>query len=237
MEPRSGNGAPAPLGHAEPLVDQAGRQLGPRALQTRQRILDATVALLAQKPMRELRVIDIARSIGTSPATFYQYFKDVEDVVLHLASDASAKTPEIVERIRGDWTGSEGHERGRQLVNLVIDHWDRYAPILRVRNNASDEGDLGFREVRMKAMMPMVEAFTECIVDSQKRAASVGEAAVAGDRWQGGSLHPVAAAMAVTSVLERLSMYHADIEEFGMTREDVVETTATMLQSVMTSSR
>ena len=41
------------------LVDQGGRPLGPRALQTRAKILEATVALLDQKPLRDLRVIDI----------------------------------------------------------------------------------------------------------------------------------------------------------------------------------
>ena len=45
----------------EVLVDQAGRPLGPRALKTRRRILEATTALLDEKPLRELRVIDIAR--------------------------------------------------------------------------------------------------------------------------------------------------------------------------------
>ena len=52
------------------LVDQSGRQLGTRALRTRARILEATVSILEEKSMRDLRVIDIARLIGSSPATF-----------------------------------------------------------------------------------------------------------------------------------------------------------------------
>ena len=72
------------------VVDQSGRPLGPRALRTRARILEATLSLLDQKTMRDLRVIDIARAIGTSPATFYQYFKDVNDVVLELATEVRA---------------------------------------------------------------------------------------------------------------------------------------------------
>ncbi len=46
------------------LCDQGGRPLGPRDQTTRVRILDATVVLLGEKPMRDLRVIDIARRIG-----------------------------------------------------------------------------------------------------------------------------------------------------------------------------
>lgn len=220
----------------EALCDQGGRPLGPRAQNTRVRILDATVELLGEKPMRDLRVIDIARRIGSSPATFYQYFKDVEDVVLHLASRVSEFTPEIVELISGDWTGRAGHERGRKLAEVVIGHWDRYAPILRVRNNACDEGDVAFRELRMSAMMPLVHAFAEMIEASQK-CVTTAAADEAGGEWQGGRLHPMMAAVALASVLERLSMYHVSIEELAGTREQLIETLATLLQSMLTSKR
>lgn len=236
--------APVPL-PTEPsvvLFDQGGRPLGPRAQNTRVRILDATVVLLGEKPMRELRVIDIARRIGSSPATFYQYFKDVEDVVLHLASHVSEFTPEIVELVHGDWSGRGGHERGRELARVVISHWDRYAPILRVRNNACDEGDIAFRELRMSTMMPLVHAFAE-IIELSQRGANAGEpqavnpdVGVEGE-WKGGRLHPMMAAVALASVLERLSMYHVSIEELAGTREQLIETLATLLQSMLTSKR
>ncbi len=221
------------------LCDQGGRPLGPRAQNTRVRILDATVVLLGEKPMRELRVIDIARRIGSSPATFYQYFKDVEDVVLHLASHVSEFTPEIVELVQGDWSGREGHERGRKLAHVVINHWDRYAPILRVRNNACDEGDLAFRELRMSAMMPLVHAFAEIIEVSQQRAAqsTPAESKSGEEKWEGGRLYPMVAAAALASVLERLSMYHVSIEELAGSREQLIETLATLLQSMLTAKR
>jgi AcrR family transcriptional regulator len=211
------------------LVDQAGRPLGPRALQTRQRILDATVSLLEEKPMRDLRVIDIARRVGSSPATFYQYFKDVEDAVVHLADEASKRTPEMVDLIRGDWSGQAGYERARKLVELTIEHWDRHAPVLRVRNNASDEGEPRFIEVRRRAMLPLVQAFGEALVanrgrDRERRAES-----------HAGVVHPTVGGSALVSVLDRLAMYHANIEEMGATREELVETSATLLHTLMTS--
>ena len=222
------------------LCDQGGRLLGPRAQNTRVRILDATVVLLGEMPMRDLRVIDIARRIGSSSATFYQYFKDVEDVVLHLARHISEYTPEFVELVHGDWTGRAGHERGRKLAEVVICHWDRCAPILRVRNNACDEGDIAFRELRMSAMLPLVRAFAEIIAMSHRGAGeSAPEASceAADDSWQGGQLHPMMAAVALVSVLERLSMYHVSVEELAGTREELIETLATLLQSVLISRR
>ncbi len=235
-------------------MDQSGRPLGPRALQTRQRILETTVELLEEKAMRDLRVIDIARRIGTSPATFYQYFKDVEDVVLHLATEASEQTPRIVELIAGDWRGREGHERARRLADLVIQHWERYAPILRVRNNASDEGDDRFRRVRLRAMMPIVYAFEDAIRRAHDEAekaeqAEKTEQAEEADRsaettpaeqereWRGGRVDPTAGATALTSLLERVAMYHAAIKQLGGSREDLVETAATMIQATLTSRR
>jgi hypothetical protein len=45
------------------------------------------------------------------------------------------------------------------------------------------------------------------------------------------------AAVALASVLERLSMYHVSIEELAGTREQLIETLATLLQSMLTSKR
>lgn len=220
----------------EILVDQAGRPLGPRALKTRRKILEATVALLSEKPMRDMRVIDIARRIGSSPATFYQYFKDVEGVVLHLAGQMKEYTPELVDLIGGDWTGRAGHERGRKITNLVIDHWEKYAPVLRARNNASDEGNLPLREERMAAMMPLVEAFRNAIVRTHQKVGQVSAPGSEGE-WDGGRVDPLVGATALTSCLERLSMYHEWIEDLGGSRAALVETTATLMQSLLTSRR
>lgn len=207
----------------EVLVDQAGRPLGPRALQTRRRILDAAVELLAEKPMRDMRVIDIARRIGSSPATFYQYFKDVEDVVLYLAGQAKEATPTLVELIGGDWHGASGYERGQRIVNLVLDHWEKYAPVLRARNNASDEGNMALRGERMAALLPVVDAFRRAI---ERTGEADGDAL--------GRVDPLVGGTALASCLERTAMYHAWIEDMGSSREKLVDTTATLLQTMIT---
>ncbi len=216
----------------EVLVDKAGRPLGPRALRTRRNILEAAVGLLAEKPMRDMRVIDIARQIGSSPATFYQYFKDVEDVVLHLAGQAKEATPLMVELIAGDWEGEAGFERGKKLSNLVIDHWEKYAAVLRARNNASDEGNAALREERMAAMIPLVDAFRAAIERSQAKAPDPQDGV-----WRGGPIDPLVGATALSSCLERTAMYHSWIEDMGSSREQLVETTAAFLQGMLAIRR
>ncbi len=216
----------------EVLVDQQGRPLGPRALRTRRRILEAAVELLAEKPMRDMRVIDIARAIGSSPATFYQYFKDVEDVVLHLAAQAKESTPLLVEMIDRDWEGEAGFELGKLITTTVIDHWEKFAPVLRARNNASDEGNLALREERMAAMLPLVDAFRRAVERHREVLVARGEL-----ESVEGQIDALCTGTALSSTLERMSMYHSWIEDMGSTREALVESTATILQTMVTSTR
>src|SRR5271163_2902461 len=64
-----------------------GRVPGQRGMATRRRLLLATVELLSSTPWRSVKVIDIARSAGTAPATFYQYFENVEQSIGVLAEE------------------------------------------------------------------------------------------------------------------------------------------------------
>ncbi len=224
--------------------DQNGRPLGVRALRTRRRILEATVDLLDQKSMREVRVIDIARAIGSSPATFYQYFKDVKDVVLELSKVIADSTPDMIEVIEGDWTGAAGFERSLRLVHLFIDHWDPYTSVLRARNNAADAGDEDFAAARMKAMLPIVTAFARVIrshrgetVDPQDIDGGSGEATEA----ETGRIHALSAAMSMTALLESTTIhhrrFHKRFEPQGEGRQELFETIAATLQMVLTSPR
>ena len=199
------------------LLDQSGRALGPRAQNTRRSLLDSTAELLAQQSLREVRVVDIARRVGSSPATFYQYFKDVEDAVLELAREATLEMPPIVSQIQGDWDGEGGMERARGIVRAFIDHWDKYHAVLRVRNLASDEGDARFAIVRAKAMSPVLDAFREHI-EAAKRAGRLRD-----------SLNSRAAAAAMGAILERLAAYHKELELIGVQLEDLVESSAYIL--------
>lgn len=216
------------------LVDQSGRVLGPRALKTRARILEATLELLDEKSMRDLRVIDIARRIGSSPATFYQYFKDVEDVVLELAARLHDGVPAMVEVIRGDWHGREGYERGRRLARLCLEHWSRYASILRVRNNAAEEGAEAFGAVRLQTLLPIVTALSEII----RQAHPLPDPNLPDDEWQGGRLHPISAAFIVTGALEGMIQHQVKFERRfeveGEGTDEIVDSVSSILQMLLT---
>ena len=198
--------------------------LGPKALQTRERLLDATQTLLDHRSLRDLRVVEIARKVGTSPATFYPYFKDVEEAVLCLAEQAGEDVPAVLEMIEGPWEGDAGLQNARAIVDAFIRHWDENRAVLRVRNLASEEGDERFQRVRRRTLSPVVEAL----------AARVTEAVAAGVVHA--DIHPYAAAAAMAAILERLAAYHTELEGFGMTRDDLVESCARILVQTLTGT-
>jgi len=68
-----------------------GRVAGRRGQATRQKLLDCLSEMLSSSPYRDVKVIDVARKAGTSPATFYQYFPDVEGAVLEIAEQMAAE--------------------------------------------------------------------------------------------------------------------------------------------------
>lgn len=199
------------------ILDLSGRPLGQRALKKRRQLMDATADLLKKHTLRDLRVVDIARAVGTSPATFYQYFKDVEDVVLQLAEEATAKMPSLTKMFEGEWEGDEGLEKAREVVDAFIQYWDEHGAVLRVRNVAADEGDVRFLVMRSQATTPLLSAMTKKIEARQN------------------TLKPLAAAVAMGAILDRLSAYRKELESLGLSRADIVETSAQILHKTLAS--
>ncbi len=93
-----------------------GRVPGRRGLATRQKLLEHTEQMLEASTYRDIKVIDIAREAGTSPATFYQYFPDVEAAILVLAQEATQDGKQLAEIVtKGPWTGP-GRLRDRRTA-------------------------------------------------------------------------------------------------------------------------
>ncbi len=128
-----------------------GRVPGRRGRATRQRLLDFTAEMLRTTSYRDLKVIDIAREAGTSPATFYQYFGDVETAILVLGQEMALESEHLVRLVReGSWRGKAGYETALAFADAFIQFWDEHRPVLRVVELSTDEGDRRFRSVRVK---------------------------------------------------------------------------------------
>ena len=194
-----------------------GRALGRRGAQTRRRLLDATAALLETHGIRDLRVVDIAREVGSSPATFYQYFRDVEEAVLALAEEVGDEIAPLVDRLETPWDAEGGLDDARALVDGFVDYWDRHRAVLRTRNLAAQEGDERFRDVRHRTLRPFMVSLTNKIAAARADGRVVSE------------MSPAAASAALVALIERMAAFHRELEQLDISRADVVETTARII--------
>jgi len=209
---------------ATPAVALDGRPLGKRGAATRRRLLDATHTLLATQGVRDLRVVDIAREVGTSPATFYQYFRDVEEAVLALADEVGEDLAPVGDLISEPWNGTRGLEAAREVVSRFLDYWDGHRAVLRTRNLAAQEGDERFRAVRIQALGPITERLAGKIADGQR------------DGRVDTAISPYAAAAGLVAMLERMAAFHVDLEDYGVSRQDMIETVARVIHQTVTGS-
>jgi AcrR family transcriptional regulator len=212
------------LDDAEGVVATDGRVIGRRAIQTRRRILDATATLLSRQGALDLKVIDVAREVGTSPATFYQYFADVEDAVLALATEAVAGAEAFAERFATDWTGPDGLEQARVLVSAYMDFWGEHQAVLRIMHLRADELDPRFRAVRRSYNEPLLAAMVTKVTDAQ----DAGRLPL--------DLDPFATAGAMLAVLDRLTSFRETFERRGTSRTAMVATVTRILHTALTGT-
>ena len=201
---------------AQPLAID-GRALGSRGARTRRRLLEATASLLETHGIRDLRVVDIARAVETSPATFYQYFRDVEDAVLALAEQIGESTTPLLARLDGLWDAQDALPSARGLVEGWLELWDANRAVLRTRNLAAQEGDRRFRDVRNRMLGPFTLGLAEHVRVAQAEGRVAPEISAA------------AAGAALVALLERMAAFQRDLEPLGIERAQLVETTARII--------
>lgn len=204
------------------VVATDGRTIGRRAQMTRRKLLDATAKLLAERGALELKVIDIAREAGSSAATFYQYFEDVEVALLALADDAGADLGSLERLVVGEWTRKSGYYETRTFVDAFIEYWDEHKAILRVRNLRSEEGDQRFRALRLSANEPIMRVFIEKVTTAKEAGRLSDE------------MNTYTTAGAMVAVLERLAAFHVEFERRGVSRTAMVTTIARLLYQTLT---
>ncbi len=181
-----------------------GRVPGRRGRATREKLLKSTAQLLEKKSYRDLTVVEIAKRAKTSTATFYQYFADVEAALVELAQQLADEGPHLVEIVRAaDWM---------KLVDAFIDLWERHAPILRVVDLATAEGDLRFRNIRTHLLSQVTDALRDAVVKAN-----------------GHGVEPRAQAAAVVSLLAHVAEHRYGFEFWGIRLDDMRRSTARLV--------
>lgn len=201
-----------------------GRSIGERAEATRRRLLDETARALDLHGVLDLKVVDVTRAAGTSPATFYQYFTDVDDAILALAAEAGEREREIAGLIAHDWAHEGGHERVVEFVEQYHRFWSAHSGVLRIRNLKAEEGDPRYQRVRSRSSIPMAESFGELA----RAGIEAGRVAA--------MLDPFATGGAMLGMIERLFAYEDVFVRRGSTIDDLKSTLATILFQTLVSA-
>ena len=195
------------------------RMPGRRGQLTRRRLLDATMVSLESLPYRDVKVVDIAREAGTSPATFYQYFADVEEAVLAIADEmASAVGPLLASLVSSSsWTDADGWATALRVADGFIAVWDAHRSVLRLVDLATDEGDPRFREIRTRLLGAPAEAFV----------------AVAHRRGMEGGA-PFADAGVLVSMLAHVAAHREGLEQWGASSAELRHSMARVIFTTIT---
>lgn len=202
MSPRASSSRPDAPGPAKtPLRAVDGRVPGRRGLATRARLIECTTDLLAKTATRDLRVTDITRAAGTSPATFYQYFDDLESVLVAVAERTVEEGRQLSALIAGrPWKGGAGVRSAAALVDGFLEFWVSHRPALRVMDLLASEGDKRFRRLRVVMLNDMTKAL----------AAEIKELQPAGD------IDPMAMAGALVGMLPHLVAHQSGFEAWDI---------------------
>jgi len=145
-----------------------GRVIGTRALATRRRLLTATESLLARDGVRELKVVDVSREIGAAPATFYQYFSDVDAALMALFDEVSTELlATVVPALTPPWIEPGDLARARAFVDAYWTVWQSRHAVLRIGIVRGDEGDQRWVETRQRGYLPMLTALQATVEAAQ----------------------------------------------------------------------
>jgi AcrR family transcriptional regulator len=171
--------------------------------------------MLRSTSYRDVKVIDIAREAGTSPATFYQYFADVEAAILMLAEQMTSDGHRLAMLIRqGPWKGKAGLATATALCDTFFEFWEEYRSILRVMDLATEEGDRRFHQIRTRLLNEVNVALTDAVAQFQESGRHPRE------------LDPTATAAVLVSMLAHVAAHQYGFEFWGIRTKDLRDSMA-----------
>lgn len=205
----------------DPTRASDGRVPGRRGMATRERLLKHTLQLLETAAYRDLKVVDIAREAGTSPATFYQYFPDAESAVLALADRLIGESGQRLTAPfnKAVWQGREAFDACRDISRAFLEFWEDHSSLMAVIDLAALEGDERFQDCRTHLLSEFVLAATEVIKDQQARGFVDSET------------DPLSTAVVMVSMLAHVAAHQYALDRAGVNHEKLVQSMSRMLYS------
>lgn len=197
-----------------------GRVAGRRGQATRQRLLDATRAAIAEGRYRDITVVDISRRADTSAATFYQYFPDIEAALLSLLDELTDTGGQQLRALVTD-VAWDGDAAAKGLAEGFMGFFAEHGNLLRVCDLAALEGDDRFRQLRTRLFNGVFLALQDL----------AHEARAEGRIREGSS--PGAIASVLTTMLAHVSAHQPGFETWGVSAPDLEATMASVISNAL----
>jgi AcrR family transcriptional regulator len=214
----------------EDLATTDGRVPGERGRQTRHRLLNATVELLSTTSWRSVKVTDIARQAGTSPATFYQYFSNVEEAIRVLAEGMVDQAAQLSELVGGDWSEASSWETALSITEGFLAYWEENRAIFRVVDLATEDGESQLRGIRVRALNAVTIALAQVI----SQASPAGRGAPGTGTGSPAGSDPMAVAGAIVAMYASVSAHRYGFEFWGIRTAHLIDTQARILHWAVT---
>jgi AcrR family transcriptional regulator len=222
---------------AERVATTDGRVPGERGRQTRQRLLDATVELLATTSWRSVKVTDIARQAQTSPATFYQYFANVEQAIQVLAEGMVDQAGQLADLVGGDWSEEASWETALTVTEGFLAYWEDNRAVFRVVDLATEEGEGQLRGIRVRALNAVTVALAQVIATTSPAVTGgAGSEAGAGSgaTCSPAGNDPMAVAGTLVAMFASVSAHRYGFEFWGIRTRNLIDTQARTLHWAVT---
>ena len=216
--------------YAEQVATTDGRVPGERGRQTRQRLLEATVELLATTSFRSVKVTDIARQAQTSPATFYQYFTNVEQAIQVLAEGMVDQAGQLADLVGGDWSEEASWGTAVRVTEGFLAYWEDNRAVFRVVDLATEEGDGQLRGIRVRALNAVTVALAQVIAAASPSA----EGGAAGATCSPAGADPMAVAGTLVAMFASVSAHRYGFEFWGIRTRNLIDTQARTLHWAVT---
>lgn len=147
-------------------VAKKAAPLGNKGRETRALLMATARSLLDKVSPLSLSAATISKEAGTSPATFYVYFDNVEDILWALCDAISEDVSHLLEDESTLRVDERLDEDALAFVRGYCEIWAHHGPLLLYRNMEADRGNKRFNQLVLRISLPILEGLTERIVEA-----------------------------------------------------------------------
>jgi AcrR family transcriptional regulator len=134
-----------------------GQRLGRKGKGTRERILTACAALLADPEEVPISMSAVARRADLGMTSLYNYFTDLTEMLLAVLEPVMATAEEgFLAILREPWPDAELGARCRAFLEAYFSFWAQHSRLLHLRNAMADNRDERMLIHRVHSTQPLI---------------------------------------------------------------------------------